>query len=149
MDWALWFYWIMATTTGWLIGNLFFIGIPTVVAGAVISALQWAVLTGRIPKPWRWMIPSILGWVAGYILSVLTSVSNLDIPTGLLIGGSVGLSQWLLLRKEVKWAGWWIVTNILGWMTGLDVLPGLLTSGTLPGALTGLTLVILFRYSNQ
>jgi hypothetical protein len=51
------------------------------------------------------------------------------------------------LRKEVEWAGWWIIINILAWTTGLTVLPGLLSSGALPGALTGLALVILFRFS--
>ena len=42
MDWALWFYWIMATTLGWLAGSLLFNGIPIIISGVAIAALQWA-----------------------------------------------------------------------------------------------------------
>jgi hypothetical protein len=61
----------------------------------------------------------------------------------------VGIAQWLLLRKEFDWAGWWIIISILAWTTGLTTMPGLISSGTLPGALSGLTLVILFRFSSS
>jgi len=147
MDWALWFYWIMATSTGWLIGNIFFNGIPVIIAGALISALQWAVLYQRIHKAWRWAVFSVAGWTFGYVLFVLLSALHLGLPAGMLIGLIVGIAQWLLLRKEVNWAGWWIIISTMAWTTGLNLLPGLLTSGALPGALTGLALVILFRFA--
>jgi len=147
MDWALWFYWIMATTMGWLIGTIFFNGIPVVISGALISALQWAVLYKRIHKAWRWAIFSSLGWVSGYVFFVFLSALRLEIPAGIPIGLIVGFAQWLLLRKEVDWAGWWIIISIMAWTTGINLMPGLLTSGALPGALTGFTLVLLFRFS--
>ncbi|MEW5830207.1 MAG: hypothetical protein AB1846_15035 [Chloroflexota bacterium] len=147
MDWALWFYWIMATTLGWLIGNLFFSGIPMVASGVAIAALQWAVLYKRIPKAWRWVILSAVGWITGYILIILLIPMNLSILIGLALGGSVGLAQWLILKNEVDWAGWWIIVSVLAWTTGLILVPGLLSSGALPGALTGLALTILFRFS--
>jgi len=149
MDWALWFYWIMATTMGWLVGNIFFIGIPVIISGAAISALQWAVLYKRIHKASRWAIYSFTGWVVGYILFVLLSAGEFGLPEGLLIGASVGVAQWLLLRKVFNWAGWWILISIMAWTTGLNIMPGMLTSGALPGALTGLTLVIFFRFSTS
>jgi len=68
---------------------------------------------------------------------------------GPVMGGSVGIMQWLVLKKEVEWAGWWIIISILAWTTGLTLMPGSLTSGSLPGALTGLTLIILFRFSSN
>ena len=147
MDWALWFYWIIATTMGWLIGVIFFIGIPVIMSGAAISALQWATLHQRIHKAWRWAIYSLTGWIIGYVFFVVISAATQKISTGPLIGLFVGIAQWMLLRKEVNWAGWWIIISTLAWTTGLDIIPGLLTSGALPGALTGLTLVILFRFS--
>lgn len=147
MDWALWFYWIMSTTLGWLIGNIFFKGIPVIVAGVIISALQWSVLFKRIHKAWRWIILSSLGWISGYILSVIF-LPNMNLLAGTIIGVMVGTMQWLILRKEVDWAGWWIIISALAWTTGLTLMPGALTSGSLPGALTGLTLVILFRFSS-
>lgn len=147
MDWTLWFYWIMATTLGWLLGSLLFSGIPIVIAGVAVAAFQWAVLYKRIHKAWRWAIFSSLGWIVGYILFVVFFPADMGFLAGPMLGGSVGIVQWLLLRKEVDWAGWWIIISILAWTTGLVLMPGLLTSGALPGALTGLALVILFRFS--
>jgi len=148
LDWALWFYWIMATTLGWLIGNLFFQGIPVVIAGVLIAALQWSVLYKRMQKAWRWFALSSLGWIAGYVLFVIF-IPTFNFMVGPVMGGAVGVMQWFLLRKELNWAGWWILISILAWTTGLTVLPGSLTSGSLPGALTGLALVILFRFSSK
>jgi len=148
MDWALWFYWIMATTLGWLIGNIVFQGIPVVISGVIIAALQWAVLYKRIQKAWRWVVLSSLGWIVGFILFVVF-IPDINFLIGPVLGGAVGVLQWLLLRKEVDWAGWWIIISILAWTTGLTFIPGALTSGSLPGALTGLTLVILFRFSSK
>lgn len=147
MDWALWFYWIMATTLGWLLGSFLFNGIPVIISGAVISAFQWTVLYKRIHKAWRWAIYSSLGWIASYILFVIFLAPNMGFFLGPLIGVVVGFTQWFLLRKEVDWAGWWIIISTLAWTTGLTIMPGMLTSGALPGALTGLVLVILFRFS--
>lgn len=148
LDWTLWFYWIMATTVGWILGSLLFSGIPVVVAGVAIAALQWAVLYKRIPRAWRWLLVSSLGWILGYVLFIVFFASNMGFLLGPLLGAAVGVAQWFLLRREVGWSGWWIVFSILGWTTGLTLVPGLLTSGTLPGALTGLVLVILFRFSS-
>ena len=147
LDWALWFYWIMATTLGWLLGSIFFQGIPVIVSGVAVAAFQWAVLYKRIPNAWRWVIVSSLGWIVGYILFVVFFASGLEFLLGPVVGGAVGIAQWLLLRKEVDWAGWWIILSILAWTTGLTLVPGLLSSGALPGALTGLALIILFRFS--
>ena len=149
MDWALWFYWIMATTLGWLAGAFLFNGIPVVASGVAVAAFQWAVLHGRIHKAWRWAIVSSLGWIAGYIIFVIFIPKELGLFLGPLMGASTGILQWFLLRKAVDWAGWWIIISIIAWTTGLIMLPGTLTSGALPGALTGFTLVILFRFSSS
>jgi hypothetical protein len=148
LDWELWFYWIMATTLGWLLGSLLFQGIPVIISGVASSALQWAVLYKRIAKAWRWAIFSSLAWIAGDILLVVFFPTAMEVLDGPVLGGVVGVVQWLLLRKELDWAGWWIIISVIAWTTGLTLIPGLLTSGALPGALTGLTLVILFRFSS-
>jgi hypothetical protein len=148
MDWAFWFYWIMATTIGWMVGQMFFSGIPIIVSGVAISVLQGVVLYQRIHKSWRWSVISGLSWIIGYILHLILFSSNAGNLVGPMIGATVGISQWLLLRKEFDWAGWWIIICILAWTSGLTTMPGLISSGTLPGALTGITLVILFRFSS-
>jgi len=147
LDWALWFYWIMATTLGWLLGNLLFSGIPFIISGAAIAAFQWAVLIQRIHKAWRWAVYSTLGWIIGYIVFVIAVPPNMEFFLGPIIGLTVGIAQWLLLKNIVYWAGWWMVISIIAWTTGLVIVPGLLSSGALPGALTGLTLVVTFRFS--
>ena len=149
LDWALWFYWIMATTLGWLLGSSLFRGIPIIISGAVIAAFQWTVLYKRTQKAWRWIVWSSVGWITGYILYILLLSAISEFLLGPVIGVAVGITQWFILRTEVNWAGWWIIFSILGWTTGFTLLPGMLTTGALPGALTGLTLVILFRFSPQ
>jgi hypothetical protein len=139
----------MATTLGWLLGSLLFQGIPVIISGVAIAAFQWAVLYKRIPNAWRWALVSSLGWIAGYILYILFFAGSQGILLGPVLGAAVGIAQWFLLRKEVDWAGWWILISILAWTTGLTLMPGLLSSGALPGALTGLALIILFRFASS
>jgi serine/threonine-protein kinase len=148
LDWALWFYWIMATTLGWLLGSIFFQGIPVIISGVAVAAFQWSVLYKRIPNAWRWAVVSSLGWITGYILFVVFFPADFGIFLGPVVGGAVGIAQWFVLRKELDWAGWWIIISILAWTTGLTLIPGLLSSGALPGALTGLALVLLFKFSS-
>jgi hypothetical protein len=145
LDWALWFFWIIATTVGWVIGSLFFSGIPLVASGVAIAALQWAVLNHRIERAWRWVVVSSVGWIIGVIFLVILAPTGQNILAAPLMGGILGLGQWFVLRHEVEWAGWWIVSSILAWTIGLVIMPGSLTSGSLPGAITGLNLIILFR----
>jgi hypothetical protein len=149
MDWALWFYWIMATTLGWLVGAFLFNGIPLVISGVAIATFQWSVLYKRIQKSWRWQVFSSLAWIAGTIVLYLFLPGQMALLAGPLLGAALGIVQWPILRKELEWAGWWIPISILAWTTGLTLMPGLLTSGALPGALTGLTLVILFRFAKK
>ena len=148
VDWALWFYWIMATTVGWILGSLFFSALPLVFSGVAVAGLQWAVLVQRMHKPWRWALLSAIGWIVGYILSIVLIPADFGFLVGPVLGGILGVAQWSLLRQQLEWAGWWIPISILAWTTGLTVIPGFLTSGALPGTLTGLALVILFRYSS-
>ena len=149
LDWALWFYWIMATTLGWLVGTMLSSVIPIVISGVAVAAFQWSVLYRRIPKAWRWIIFSAVAWIAGYILFVIFAPGQLSFLLGPLLGGVLGFAQWLVLRKDFEWATWWIPISILAWTTGLTVVPGFLSSGALPGALTGLALLILFRYASR
>ncbi len=143
LDWQLWFYWIMATTLGWLAGNLLFSGLSFLIAGAAIAAFQWSVLYKRIPKAWQWLPYTFLGWFLGYLATLLIFRQNTTLWTGPLIGLTVGVFQWIYLRNKLDLAWWWIPISLLAWTTGISILPGALTTGTLPAALTGLTLVIL------
>ncbi len=152
LDWQLWFYWIMATTLGWLLGSLLFNTIPLMrlmIAGAAIAAFQWAVLFKRMPKAWQWIPYTFLGWFFGYWAALLIFHQSAVLWSGPLVGLGTGITQWLYLRNKLPLAGWWIPISLLAWTTGITILPGALTSGTLPSALTGLTLVILLHNSQK
>ncbi len=144
-DWALWFYWIMATTWGWLLGVLILPELALAIAGVFIGAFQWLVLQGRIPRPWRWIAATGIGWILGYFITLFLLSPGLETLAGMIIGLTTGIAQWMILRKELHWSGWWIIFSLIGWTTGLTLLPGLVRTGSLAGALTGLCLEVLLR----
>jgi hypothetical protein len=37
---------------------------------------------------------------------------------GIVLGLTTGAAQWLILRRELNWAGWWIALSVMGWVTG-------------------------------
>jgi peptidoglycan/LPS O-acetylase OafA/YrhL len=41
-------------------------------------------------------------------------LNNLDLIL-FLMGVSIGTAQWVLLRRRLPRAGWWIAANVLGW----------------------------------
>jgi hypothetical protein len=56
-----------------------------------------------------------------------------------LVSGSIGLAQWLVLRQSVRHAAWWILANVIGWgiaalvagttyLLALSIIPAIATS---------------------
>ncbi len=150
-DWALVFYWMMATTSGWLFGWLLWPPIALVTAGVLAGAVQCVVLLHRIRRAWRWILATTIGWLAGTAMVLISAGSGAF--AGLAIGAFTGVAQWLLLRREVHWAGWWIVISALAWATSLSLapnpesvlLPRVVLSGVMPSVMTGITLELLLR----
>ena len=135
----------MATTWGWLIGSLILPGLTLMISGLMIGIFQSLVLQGRVTRPWRWIVATGIGWVAAYLITFFTLPPELETLTGMVIGLITGMAQWLVLRREFHWAGWWIIFSVIGWTTGLTLLPGILLTGTMAGALTGFCLEVLLR----
>lgn len=135
----------MATTWGWVLTILIFPELRLVTGGIWVGIFQFLVLQGRILRPWRWIIFTSIGWLLGYFITLYWVPSNPGTLTGLTLGLTTGIAQWLLLRRELHWAGWWIVFSTMGWMTGLNLMPGFFVTGVMAGALTGLCLEILLR----
>jgi hypothetical protein len=61
----------------------------------------------------------------------------------MLIGVTTGAAQWLILRGEIRWSGWWIAVSAVAWAVGISVLPGVMLSGTMAGLITGIGLELL------
>ena len=152
-DWAFFFYWLMATTWGWLLGWLVLSAIALVTAGVGAGVMQCLVLTRRIPHAWRWIAATAVGWMAGLGIALAIVPPGVGLLSGAVIGATTGMAQWTILRPQVRWAGWWIVINILAWSTALSLapasgqvaLPPIVLSGVMSAVLTGFTLELLQR----
>jgi hypothetical protein len=144
-DWALLFFWLMATALGWVLGGAVFPGLGFVTTGLAVGIFQSLVLQGRIRKPWRWVLATTAGMAAGNLIVLFAIPPQFGIVDGVVIGLTTGMAQWLVLRREVQWAGWWIAFSLIGWTTGLTFFPGFMLPGVMAGILTGLALEILLR----
>lgn len=130
------------------------------IVSVLTGVLQYALLSRYLPRMGGWVAATFGGWVLGMLLIVISGrLTWMDASTTLgldiifiLIGFSIGAAQWLLLRKRLPRAGWWIVANILGWgLLGL-VTAGpsldqyaLFTLGFLPACATAAALALLMN----
>ena len=145
LDWFFWFQWIVVTTVGWVLGTILIPPIDLAVSGIAIGVLQWVILQHHIRRSGHWILASVVGWTIGWLLVFIGVPSGFGLLAGLVLGAAVGIAQWLLLRREVHWAGWWIIVSTLAWAAGLGLTPGFLTSGVIAGAMTGLALDLLLQ----
>jgi len=168
-SWRVWFLWLMAASVGWGQGVYWGWYIPTepktlqavpavitagylglVVGGCLIGALQWLVIRKHVAGALRWVAASI--GAAAIVGVVIFGVGLFDEAAGWYAGVSVfgtaaGLLQWLVLRRQVPGAGWWILAGTVGWVVAMPLgdmagPPGL---GAAYGAITGTALVWLLR----
>ena len=71
--------------------------------------------------------------------------------TGVALGGTVlGVPQWLVLRRQVARASWWVLASTVGWVVGGFLsgafeggVVGRAVIGAVYGAITGAVLVRL------
>lgn len=97
------------------------------VFGVLLGVGQWLALQNRVPWAKSWLWATVGAGVAGYSAMICYNVIDvlLDtdptlvhalINTGAYMGGMIALAQWLLLRKHVRQAGWWIGVVMLSWV---------------------------------
>ncbi len=120
------------------------------VVGAVVGLLQWLVLRERVAIPrGRWVLVTAGGWVIPLLPGFLSGGEAglglgfaISAVVGLSTGAIVGLLQWLVLRRHLPQAGWWIGANAIGWLACGAFAPA---SVTVTAALTGFTLLWLLQ----
>lgn len=156
------FYWLIATTFGWLIGVIvsesFVADLLTVIIlslppfslllsnkigqfvgllswgmviqsvhwgliGLITSYFQWWVVHRRFLWSKLWIVVSVGGWVGGGMLCALwrsvdtffLETSQQSVPVSAffiqlaIIGTTVGVAEWLVLRRFYLWSGWWVI----------------------------------------
>ena len=128
-------------------------------AGLFMGFLQYGLLRRYLPRMGWWVIATIGGWLMGGLLILIPSWLNWISPAPKntyalfgIIGLSIGVAQWLLLRLRLARAGWWIAANVVGWgMIGL-ITPnstlsqfGLFIVGFLPACTTAAMLALLMN----
>jgi hypothetical protein len=128
------------------------------VAGLLTGLLQYALLRRILPRMGGWVAATLAGWLLGLLvlaaanwLHWTAAFSSLD--TALVVmGWSIGIVQWLLLRRRLPRAGWWVAANAAGWML-LTVFTagnsigvwGLWTLSALPACATAAMLALLMN----
>ena len=104
-----------------------------IILAAVLSFLfgfcQCQILQPYFMNAKQWMWASFSGLSIGLSLILLenyfatnwkTSEVSIWLLSGVIIGTTLGVAQWLFLRQHVKFSGAWILANILGWSMGLE-----------------------------
>ena len=124
--------------------------------------LTWALVTfiGSITGAFMGAVFFPLGWIIGALSKVSVDIVWLldeklvaTLSVGMMTGLMIGLSQYLMLRKQIRYAGWWILAAIIGWVAGFVIIRG--TNGVvwvyaLSGAVSGiLQSYVLWRQVNS
>ncbi len=143
-EWVYWLQWVLATTLGWVVGAIITPDFEAV--GLGVGLLQWLVLRQRIRgRIWWWIIASTFGWLGGVGLLYLLRPSD-PMLAFVTLGLGISLAQWLVLRRWVHRADWWIIIGTLAWTVGLLRLLGFSLVGTIVGGVTGWALQMLLRH---
>ena len=144
-DWFFLFQWIMATTLGSILGRFLIPNLAVMTVGIATGIFQWLVLLNRFRSTSEWIISTTLGISIGSIINQFLLPGSSDFLAGTVLGVTVGTAQWLVLRRKVHYAGWWIPINISAWTTGTAFLPGFLSTGAVVGLITGVALDLLLH----
>jgi hypothetical protein len=179
--WGFWLLWVLASTVGWAVGLAVGDAVGDAVGGGGVVAMvaavggagvaQWLLLRRQVHRAGWWILASTAGWAVGLAVggavshavvgavgsamrfAVLLAVG--DAVGGAVAGAVVGAAQWLILRRQVRRAGWWILASTAGWAVGLSVgdavgwavgdAVGWAVGGAVIGIITGAVLVWLLR----
>jgi len=97
--------------------------------GLLIGVLQYLLLRRYLPRMVWWIPATVLGWALPLLLGLasvgwLPALAIDPVWSGALgfalIGASIGVCQWLVLRRRIHRATLWVLASILGWgMSGL------------------------------
>ncbi len=118
--------------------------------GAVaIGAAQWFFLRRRVHWAMSWFLATSLGWLGSELVAwglAVRLITGAFLPvTGAVLGVVplvlVALPQWLILRRHVLKAGWWLVANMAGAAAGLV--------GSLAGFLGSMVVAVIIPISGE
>lgn len=173
VEWAFGLWWVFATALGWVVGFAVCEALKDfvesfnadgVVIGVAVGILQWLVLRRRINRAGWWILASIIGFAVGKfggdaIAQAVSGPVGFGL-SGAAIGASLGMAQWVVLRRHVAQAGWWVLASALAWAVGWAIINAVdeaasgptgtayligATGAAAAGVITGVSLIWLFR----
>jgi hypothetical protein len=181
VGWDFWFQWVLASTIGVVVLFALIFAVAMLV-GAIVGGeaedkvpfvpfvglsfgiMQWLILRRYMPRAGWWVLVSTLGWILGFgVLALAGKFAENLVPSAiqpevsalvffLAAGVSLGILQWLVLRRHMLQAGWWVLANVVGWGIlgliigkSLDRFTDLAAMAAVPPAITGAVLVWLLR----
>jgi hypothetical protein len=133
------------------VGLLIALGVAAVgaaVEGVTVGGLQWWVARPVLPelslRDWvaATSVGAFVAWALGMLPSTLLSAAGAATPSpeaasvepalwlqlllavamGLVLGPVLGFPQWLVLRRMVPRAGWWVLANATAWALGMPMI---------------------------
>jgi hypothetical protein len=128
------------------------------VVGLLTGVLQYRLLHRYLPRMGWWVLATTGGWLLGALLLLISrrldfwTSESFDVSLAFVVMGlSIGVGQWLLLRRRLPQAGWWIGANVVGWVL-LSLITGdtwdqfdLLAVGFLPTCVTAVMFGLLMN----
>jgi len=94
--------------------------LPTI--GLLTGIFQYTLLRHYLPRMQWWIGATLLGWllpfVIGFVFTTLLASDNNTFVVMLgsfLIGATIALPQWWMLRQRMSHASWWIIAVGFGW----------------------------------
>ena len=129
------------------------------IVGLLIGVFQYGLLRRYLPRMGWWVLATVGSWVIGMLLILILNrlkiwpIESFDLDLAFIIMGlSIGIGQWLLLRRRLLRSGWWVGANIVGWgllsllTTGNSIGQyGLIGLGFLPACVTVIILALLMN----
>ena len=63
----------------------------------------------------KWLLVTLLGFVASLFWIEIGERPDIGVLEGIIGGTIIGFTQWLVLRRHLSSAWWWIIASLLGW----------------------------------
>jgi len=92
-----------------------------IILGLAGGFMQWLVLRRRIAGTGWWVPASTLGFPIALVMAVgAMRLGGIPSPIllGVLFGVLSGILPWLVLRRQLARAGWWVPAHLLGSLVG-------------------------------
>jgi hypothetical protein len=123
--------------------------------GLLYGYLQYTLLRRYFPRMGWWILATTISLSLTFLVmdmgQFIASALGIDpysVPAVaiqlMLVGGFLGIAQWLVLRRHLPNAGWWIPANMIGWgVVGFTASLGVFTVLVYPAVTTGVALYLL------